>query len=596
MSLAKQEFTDAGRSMLGRAQNGETLTISKIVMGSGVAAVPSDLWPLVDPIAEQTPLIPISSKRDYGNGTLLVEGSVRSDQVGAAFYLREVGVYAHIGSEADRLYSIANVFADPPDFIDPAAPTVQVFKIKLVVDRIPTDDVVVQIGPSEAVSGENIGADMDGHGVYKDTQGNVLRFKRVAAGPHMDITEDVDENLITIGVKVVERDLDFYVPLTYPGITDPASLFATIQDALDSVADLIIPANRQVTVHVYSGHFAQTANITHPNATQIKIVGMDVVQLAITGTITVAVAGAAPNYTVSVVVPSLTGIAVGDVVQIFNAPHGLLETSGYVVATRPTPAPTVDIRIRSNVAPTSIAAGSAKLILYPSQITTNVPAGATIFQTRYGVGLIKNFGVRNTLSTPVGLGLVLNGPCTIEKIAVLGFQFGIGIQTGSTTINPSIAATQNTFGLQVAPYAGCVVGPPSADGINRVVFSGNLNYGIWVASGSYQSSSNTYNYVNANSTDGIRCDNGYFASGNQPATTGGLVCCWNNVGLSAAIIGIIFTALNATNAVALNVAFDCQAVSGGQISVVHNVNNTGHYVPANGVLGPDGGYVNVQTP
>jgi hypothetical protein len=598
MSIAKQEFTNAGRSMLGRAQNTEVLRLTKIVVGSGTATQPSDLWPLTA-LKQYVMDVTISARRDFGNGVLLVEGSFKSVDAPAAFDLREVGIMAHIGAEADRLYSVANVFTDPPDHIDPAAPTIQVFKVKLIVDRIPTGQLVIDIGPTEAVMGENTLDDAVGPGVYKETLGNVLRFKRLEAGTRIEMIEDANEDKITIGVKTVNQNLDFYVPLTYPGITDPATLFPTIQAALDSVADVIIPANRSVTVHVYSGHFAQTTPvlITHPNGTQINIVGVDVVQLAVTGTITVAVAGAAPNYTVSVTVPSLAGIAVGDVVQIFNAPSGLLETGGYVVATRPTPTPTVDIRIRSNVAPTSIAAaGNTKLILYPSQITTNVPAGINVFQTKYGIGLIKNFGIRNLQAARVGVGIVLEGVGTLEKIAALGFSIGFGVRNGSLTLNPSALCTQCNVGVQIAPYAGCIVGPPSADGINRIVFSGNDVHGIWITSGNWQSSSNTYTFANANISDGVRNDNGYFVNGNAPATTGGLVCAWNDVGLAAAIIGITFTTLNATNTVALNVTWDCQASGGGQIHVAHNVNTSGRYSPANGVLGPDGGFVSVQTP
>jgi hypothetical protein len=361
-----------------------------------------------------------------------------------------------------------------------------------------------------------------------------------------------------------------------------------------------------VTVHVYSGHFPQTALINHPNGAQIRIVGMDVVQLAITGTITVAVAGAAPNYTVSVVVPSLTGIAVGDVVQIFNAPHLLLETAGYVVATRPTPVPTVDIRIRSNVAPSTIAAlANTKLVLYPTQVTANAPVN--VFQAQSGISLIKNFGVRYLPATPAGIGFVLNGVTTIEKIAVVGFDYGIGVQTGASTFNPSIATSQCNIGMQVAPYASCLIGPPSADGINRIVFSGNIGHGIWVVGGSFQAAANTFTYVNANGTVGIRVDNGYWVSGNGLGATGGLVCGYNATGIKASIMGVAFTALQAQNAVNANVTWDLDAQQGSQISLVHNVNNTGKYtldgatqiVPFPQVppaVGPSGGFISVQTP
>jgi hypothetical protein len=602
MSLSKQEFTDAGRSMLGRAQNGERLTISKIVAGSGAATQPSDLWPLTALIAQEMNVV-ISAKRDYGQGTLLVEGSLRSDQAPHAFDLKEVGIMAHIGAEADRLYSVANAFADPPDHIDPAAPTIEVFKIKLIVDRIPTGDLVVQIGPSENVTGENQLTDGDGPGVYKDALGNVLRFKRLIAGPHIDLTQDANEDSITIGVKVVTRDLDFYVPLTYPGITDPAVLFPTIQDALDSVADLIIPSNRRVTVHVDAGHFPQTALVDHPNGSQIQIIGRDLNLIAVTGAVTTAVAGAAPNYTMSVIVPSLTGIAVGDVVQLFNAPDPRLELGGYVTATRPTP-PTVDIRVKSQVAPPAsiAAAANSKLILYPSQITAN--AVGTVFQIKTGIGLLKNFGMRYLPATPAGNGIVLNGATTIEKIAVVGFDYGIGVQTGAAKFNPSIMATQCNYGLQVAPYAGCVIGPPSPEGINRTVFSGNVGYGIWVVGGSFQAASNTYTYTTGNVNTGIRVDNGYWASGNATGATGGLVCGWNNVGVKASIMGVAFTALVAQNSIAQNVLWDLDAETGSQISIVHNVNRTGRYtvdgttavtMPLAGV-GPSGGFISVLSP
>ena len=228
MSLAKQEFTDAGRSMLGRAQNHEILTISKIVVGSGSATTPSELWPLIALKTFEMNVV-ISAKRDYGQGTLLVEGSLRSDTAPHAFLLKEVGIMAHVGNEADRLYSVANVFAGAADLIDPAAPTIQVFKIKLIIDRIPAANLVVNIGPSENVLGENVGPDTVGPGVYRDAAGNVLYFKRLVQGSNMEIHDSTDGNSIYIGTSVLHNNVDLYVPKSYPGITDPEVLFDTIQ-------------------------------------------------------------------------------------------------------------------------------------------------------------------------------------------------------------------------------------------------------------------------------------------------------------------------------------------------------------------------------
>lgn len=274
MALAKQEFTNAGRSMLGRAQNGEVLTITKIVVGQGSAVVPSDLWPLTA-LIDYVMDVDISVKRDYGDGKLLVEGSFRSDEAPSAFFLHEVGVMAHIGAESDSLYSVANVLLDPPDYIDPAAPTIQAFKIKLVIDRIPTGDLVVQIGPSENVLGENIGADTVGPGVFKEAIGNVLYFKRLVEGDGIRLTQDVDEETITVATRQLTTNVDLYVPEDHPGAPNPDVAFPTIQEAHDYLLQFRIPADKTATIHVYSGTFtvAVAIKFNHPDSKQITVKG-----------------------------------------------------------------------------------------------------------------------------------------------------------------------------------------------------------------------------------------------------------------------------------------------------------------------------------
>jgi len=593
MSLTKQEFTDVGRSMLGRAQNGERLTISKIVIGSGAATQPSDLWPLTAVIAHEMDVV-ISAHRDYGNGQLLIEGSYQSPQAPHAFDQREVGVMAHIAAEADRLYSVANCFAETPVHIDPAAPTMQTFKIKLIVDRIPTGDLVLTIGPSENVLGENTLDDTVGPGVYKEAAGNVLRFKRLQAGPHMDITEDANEDVITIGIKTITANLDLYVPATYPGITDPTKLFPTIQAALDSVADLLIPPDKFVTVHVYSGHFTQAApiNVTHPNASQIKIVGLDVVALAVTGN--VAVSGAVPNIDAVLNVPSITGIAVNDVVYLHDAPHAQLEACGIVIATRSTPTPTVTVRFQiRNVSPPASNASLAttKLILFPTQIISSLTTG-NLFNCLTGLGLLKNFGLRSSIVTDAAA-VDMSGKGALELVSVCNFSLGIG---ANDTVNlfPVVAANGCVIGISAGPAGSFMVQSPTA--WKRMSWSGCSTYGMWLVAGAYTGGGGTYTYMCSNAT-GLRSDTqGFFGNSNAPATTGGVVCAFNDKGLVATTLGLIKTALNALNTIAANITWDCEAVAGAQIGIVHNVNTSGRYSPANHVLGPDGGYIDVTSP
>ena len=491
------------------------------------------------------------------------------------------------------------MFTEPPDFINPAAPTIQVFKIKLIIDRIPTANLIVQIGPSEAVSGENIGADTVGKGWYKETAGNVLRFKRVVQGARIRITEATDGNSVEIAAATVEADLDLYVPESNPEAPNPEVAFPTIQEALDSVADLLIPSDKFVTIHVYSGNYTHTTPtiVNHPNASQIKIVGKDLISRQISGAITTG--GTAPNLDVTVTTPAgITGVAVGDVVQVFDAPDGRLEMCGHVLATRTTPSPQVVIRMRSIVAPPASinALGTTKLLIFPTQLRSNVAAGIDIFRCLQGIGLIKNFALRSTQTTfNGGVGINCNGNGALENVAALGFFIGLGVSNGNLSLHPTIACSQNQNGLNVAPSAGAILQPPSAAGWNRATFSGNMTYGIWLNGGSYYSISTSSTYAIGNST-GIRCDRGYLAHGIAGTTLGGMACAFNTNGCSTTLAGAILCANDSVNQVFANVTWDCQAVSGGQISIVHNVNISGNYQPALNVLGPSGGFITITTP
>lgn len=275
MSLSKQEFTDAGRSMLGRAQAGEILTVTKLVVGSGSANQASDLWPLTQPIVQEH-LFNVSAKRDYGNGILLVEGSFKSAQVARAFLMRELGVMAHIGNEADRLYSVSNVFLEQPDNVDPVSPSVHSFKVKLVIDRIPEDKLTIQIGPTENVMGENLGADTVGPGVYKEAAGNVLRFRRIIEGSGMEIRYEPtpDGDAIYIGVSTLKQDLDLYVPLDYPNAPSQDVCFPSVQAAHDHLLQWLIPTDKFARIHVGPNILHHTGtNFSHPNSRQISLLG-----------------------------------------------------------------------------------------------------------------------------------------------------------------------------------------------------------------------------------------------------------------------------------------------------------------------------------
>jgi hypothetical protein len=394
MSIAQQVFTNAGKSMLGRAQHAETLNISKIVIGSGALTQPSDIYPLTQ-LVNQELVVTISAERDYGDGTLLVEGSFLSSDAPHPFDLREVGVIAHIGGEADRLYSAANCFNDPPDHVDPASPTVYTYKIKLIIDRIPEAQVVVQIGPSENMIGTNIGPDTVGPGFYKQTVGNVMQFKRAKAGNGMTITDEGDDVRFDTTAFTLQNDLDLYVPLTYPG-QPPNLCFPTVQAAHDHLLQYSIPTDKFARIHVYKGVFSQhdTIVFSHPHSSQISLLGWPHEEYPIdpVGGITYLDGG---HKKVQLIVGTvMSNFAVGDCVTLKNCHASWSGGCRVTQIDSINRTLTVSILNRSSLVPYSVhqAINGMKLVRWPTVLKSTAD-------------LVNEWGVGG-LSFPYGMMLV----------------------------------------------------------------------------------------------------------------------------------------------------------------------------------------------
>jgi hypothetical protein len=453
MSLAKQEFTDAGKSMLGRAQNGEVLTVTKIVVGDGNANQPSDLWPLTNLIDTKLN-VTISTKNDYGNGTMLVEGSFTSDAASAAFYLREVGVMAHIGAEADRLYSVANVFTDPADYIDPAAPTVQAFKIKLIIDRIPTANVIVQIGPSENVIGSNLGADTVGPGWYHDALGNVLNFKRIVQGTGMDIHDSADGNSVYVGVKTLSVDLDVYVPAAHPNAGNNP-VFPTIQQAHDYLLQWRIPASRLARINIWKGTFTQgTLNFNHPDCKQIQVLGWPIDSHNVT-----RIDPVDKNTKKVTLDTTAHGLVANQIVYLPDCVYGFI--GGCKVISAPAGMNYVNCSVpfrgnRGNTNPYNTSDVAARhLKAHTTIVALNDPnVVGSIWSLPYGIGLIQNLCVMNA-AAPTKSYYALgggSGALPLRNVQVFGpFRRCVSGGNDLVSLGGEIVLTDGDFGV-TGPY------------------------------------------------------------------------------------------------------------------------------------------------
>jgi hypothetical protein len=315
MSLNAQVFTDAGIAMLGAANAGSTLTVTKIVVGSGTAADEAALYPLTALITHKSD-VAITRKTDLGGGKMIVSGALTEAVMtpGPAFSLRELGIMAKIGAGPEQLYSVSNVFGEPPDTVTPGGTSTHAFDITIVIDR--ATSVNITIGDPNTVDVQNIPSDPAvGPGLYAGRVGNVFQFKRLVAGPGIAFTEASDR--VTVSQKVL-GNLSLYVPASHPDAPGPEVAFATLQAALTYLQDFIIPGDKTVVINIYKGAYTNTNAILclHPDAARIFIHGTAPLSKSVS-----AIAYLDTTHK-SVTVDNTTGLAVGQRVHLADADGG----------------------------------------------------------------------------------------------------------------------------------------------------------------------------------------------------------------------------------------------------------------------------------
>jgi hypothetical protein len=502
MSIARQEFTNAGRNILGRANNGEQLTFTRIVIGAGAAAVPSDLWPLTALIDHRFD-VPILAQVDQGNGILILDGVINSAAIpaGQGFDLRELGAMAHIGAEPDQLYSVANVLLVSPDYIpdeieNPAA--VHAFKIKVVIDRAP--NVTIQLGTSQDILAENIGAETVGPGWFKEKIANTLRFKRAINGTGIELIDEPDT--ITISQKTLEIDLDLFVSIGAPDIFPN---YSTIENAWNYLADIQIPPGRSANIRVAPGRYVadHTFVFKHPQGDQIQVIGTDPIDTLVTSSGTMA--GGIGAYTWTINVADASDMAAGDVFALIQggaAGGSLIHQGGFQVITAT--ATSIAFSFTSYIARTIADIGDCTgwiVRKYPSQLrwTTDVnglnvkAVGCNLSNLAF-----SHIGARSAQSRAIHIDETPSR-VTIQNIAAARwFHCLQGFGSGISVSLSNYYASDNANGLVLNTCFGDLGG--------NIFVGCNGSFGLWSVTGATLSTRLTSIVASLNGQGGALSD------------------------------------------------------------------------------------------
>lgn len=110
MSVPAMTLTDDGNRLLTRALAGEVLTFTRMAMGDGVLSAVGAV-PGLKGLIHQVVNVPITKKKRRETDVTL-SGVVALTSDTPEFRWRELGVFAKIGSESEKLYGYLNLYED----------------------------------------------------------------------------------------------------------------------------------------------------------------------------------------------------------------------------------------------------------------------------------------------------------------------------------------------------------------------------------------------------------------------------------------------------------------------------------------------------
>lgn len=225
--FSKSVVTTAGKEMIVQAQNGHTLTFTRVALGDGTLAEGEDMLTLAAVKSEKLSAN-ISSFLDKGNGQYQLKFNVNNTTLDTGFWHREIGVMAKIDDGEEELYAYSYAGAAANFLYDKTTP-VQERLVNIDVLIGSASDITVEIDGSVVyLTRAEVAALISEHNEsaesHKDVYGKFLRQRETAYA-----LKDV-VYLPSLGAK-------FYLECTTSGTTPNTDLTVTSPAVGNTVTD-----------------------------------------------------------------------------------------------------------------------------------------------------------------------------------------------------------------------------------------------------------------------------------------------------------------------------------------------------------------------
>ncbi len=208
--FAKTIVTTAGKEMIAKSQNGQTLTFTRVALGDGLIGKKDDPVNFTA-IKNERLSAPIAKYTDRGNGQFELQFRVSNQEVETGFWHREIGVMAKIDEGEEQLYAYTTAGNQASFLYDKTTPIEErIVNVAFVIGNAQNVQVIVN-SSIIYVTLEDMEETMATHNTSADSHAEAFTKHNTDENAHENLVNMLMEVIENSGINILKRNKAYNV-------------------------------------------------------------------------------------------------------------------------------------------------------------------------------------------------------------------------------------------------------------------------------------------------------------------------------------------------------------------------------------------------
>ena len=208
--FAKTIVTTAGKEMIAKSQNGQTLTFTRVALGDGLIGKEDDPVNFTA-IKNERLSAPIAKYTDRGNGQFELQFRVSNQEVETGFWHREIGVMAKIDEGEEQLYAYTTAGNQASFLYDKTTPIEErIVNVAFVIGNAQNVQVIVN-SSIIYVTLEDMEETMATHNTSADSHAEAFTKHNTDENAHENLVNMLMEVIENSGINILKRNKAYNV-------------------------------------------------------------------------------------------------------------------------------------------------------------------------------------------------------------------------------------------------------------------------------------------------------------------------------------------------------------------------------------------------